>query len=80
MSDSTLKDIEERFVYRDMSGVDGKDVTYLLNKITELESRLDAVRECEQIKTGMWITADKKVVPIMMMRAADVLDAAQDAD
>lgn len=38
MSDPTLNDIQERFMYRDMSGIDGKDVTYLLNYIAELKT------------------------------------------
>ena len=45
MSDSTLTDIQERFVYRDMTGIDGKDVTFLLNRIKELEAHLRETTE-----------------------------------
>ena len=48
MANPTLQDIQERFVYRDMIGIDGKDVTYLLNRIEKLEATIEQVREAHK--------------------------------
>ena len=53
MSDPTLQDIEERFVYHDMSAIDGKDVTYLLQRISELDASVDHLQHA-------WAGADER--------------------
>jgi hypothetical protein len=43
-NEPTLADIQERFIYDDMAGIDGKDVTWLLNRIAKLEAGIEEIR------------------------------------